>query len=73
MIDLCPIVKWSSTQIASEYRTNLCGFQIQSISLAYVMWSVFEWLKTRWSIVPFDTKCVRKMTIGIQDCLVFRW
>jgi hypothetical protein len=36
---------------------------------------VFEWLKTRWGILPFeiqDTNCVHKMTIWIPDCPVFR-
>jgi hypothetical protein len=48
MVDLCPKVKWSSIQMASEYRKNMSGCQ-WSISLAFVLWSEnrsgFEWLK----------------------------
>jgi hypothetical protein len=41
MVDLCPKVKWSGIQMASENRTNLFGFK-WSISLAYVLWSEYQ-------------------------------
>jgi hypothetical protein len=54
---MCPKVKKSGIQMASE-SGQTCPLFKWSISLAYVLWSetdpVFEWLKTRWPISPFE-------------------
>jgi hypothetical protein len=58
MLDLCPKYKWSGIQMASEYQTNLVQFSNGQLALPMYCGlktgPVYEWLKPRWPILPFE-------------------
>jgi hypothetical protein len=78
MVNLCPVVEWSSIQIASENRKNLSGSQMVKTKWLLFSFGPFKNWKNlveraseNRTIQKPDPKSVRKMTIQKPDHPVF--
>jgi hypothetical protein len=68
MFDLCPKVNWSGIQMASEwYPSEYVQDKLVRFSNGQLAWPiycglktspVFEWLTTRWPILPFENQTI---------------